>query len=109
MSTIEELYSVSMDTEISPTPIEQLSTNSTMDTEARRTPPQAAQNCEVAEEKDNAEKAVDMIIDVSDRLNKFFWCNPCNKYRLQQLAYEQKAEQKTNFDVAVYKTFFMDD
>lgn len=91
--------------------MEQLSANSAMDdTEGRQTPPQAAaQNGQVVEEKDNAEKAVDLIINVSDRLNKFFRCNPCNKYRLQQLAYEQKAEQKTNFDVAVYKTFFMDD
>eukprot|EP00545_Synedropsis_sp_CCMP1620_P002463 CAMPEP_0119004106 /NCGR_PEP_ID=MMETSP1176-20130426/957_1 /TAXON_ID=265551 /ORGANISM="Synedropsis recta cf, Strain CCMP1620" /LENGTH=111 /DNA_ID=CAMNT_0006955779 /DNA_START=40 /DNA_END=375 /DNA_ORIENTATION=+ len=64
----------------------------------------------VVMQKDGAEKAVDMIINAAETLNKFIRCNPCQKYVLQQLAFEQKAaDQEKNFDVTVYKTFFMDD
>jgi hypothetical protein len=80
--------------------------------ETAAAPPQRNNNNteDIVVVKDKAEKAVDMIINAADSLNKLFKCNPCNRYRLQQLAYEQKTEQQhKNFDVSVYKTFFMDD
>lgn len=53
---------------------------------------------------------VDMFINASNAINKFFKCNPCNRYVLKQVDYEQKVEALNGtFDLQVYQQFFADD